>query len=338
MRPTLADVARESGMSPPTVSQILNGRGSYRPETRRRVQVAAERLGYRPHAYARAMVQGRFGAYALLLSSEHGSSLIAPGLLEGLDEAMGPRGLRLTVARLPEERLAGDARLPGILAEWLADGLLINWNAAVPAALEALVERHALPAVWINRRLPRDAVHPDDRRGAREAVERLLGLGHRRIAYLDHLDCPRAGCLHYSGTDRWEGYAEAMRAAGLEPRLLAEGVIPFARRAAWDRAWLGRDDRPGAVLCYTQTDCQALLYAMAGLGLEPGRDLSVITFAPARFRELGVAVDTVLVPGHELGRCAAELLDRRIAAGAPQASVALAMPLLPGSSCAPAGG
>ena len=92
---TLKQIAQQSGFSTPTVSEILNDKGVYSQETRKKVLAVARELGYRPNASARAIQSGRFNTITWL-SSTHGSSrFMTSTLLDGVIEELDRHQLQL---------------------------------------------------------------------------------------------------------------------------------------------------------------------------------------------------------------------------------------------------
>jgi len=248
MTVTIHQIAAHVGLSAKTVSRILSHADApHRAETRERVLAAARDLGYRPNRSARAMRTRRAGSVALLLSTVTHRSILSNLLREGIQSALAEHGLHLLIASLPDAHLTDEELLPQVLREWATDGLLINYNADVPATMPAIIARHAIPSVWINAKREADCVHPDDFAAAREATERLIALGHRRIGFAAF-----GGVTHYSAADRLEGCRAALAAAGLgQPQVLEAGGAPAARAALAD-AWLQAPARvrPTAVLVY----------------------------------------------------------------------------------------
>jgi LacI family transcriptional regulator len=304
---TIRDIAVRSGLSVPTVSKILNDKGSYPDSTRDRVQRVARELGYRPNRSARAMQSGRFGCVALLGSTIASRSVLPEQLLAGVMDVLAEHDLQLLLAALPDASLADDGYVPRILREWMVDGLLINYNADIPAALAQVIEGHQLPAVWINSKQEHDCVFPDDFEAAREAAERLINLGHRRIAYVDWV-----GVTHYSRADRARGYEEAMAARGLTPTLIAaEGThshLVLAERVL-DRP---AAERPTAVITYAPFMATTLAYAAARRGRRVPEDLSLVCFNNRVERTIGQALDAMVLPEAEMGRLAVEMLLQKI--------------------------
>src|SRR5215470_8292138 len=150
---TIKEIARRTGLSIPTVGNVL-GRSAYRysADTRNRVMQACQELGYKPNASARAMRQGRFGCAALVLSrsKQQTHSHIPPGLLDGLDDALAQHDMHLTVSRLTDEELTSDGFVPKVLRESMADGMIVNYTHDIPQAMLDLIHAHHAPAVWLN--------------------------------------------------------------------------------------------------------------------------------------------------------------------------------------------
>ncbi|WP_114853146.1 LacI family DNA-binding transcriptional regulator [Brachybacterium sp. YJGR34] len=183
MAVTMADVARRAGVSPKTVSNVLNDRYPYiRPATRTRVLEAVEELGYRLNTSARALRTNRTGVIGLALPE-----LRAPYFAELADEvfrAARDAGLRVVVEHVePAPHVAVD-HMAGAGAQGL-DGALIAPASRADVALETAPP--GFPIVVLgDRRLEGDVdqVFLANAQGARLAMEHLLGIGRTRIALL----------------------------------------------------------------------------------------------------------------------------------------------------------
>lgn len=174
-------------------------------------------------------------------------------LVDGIEDALQLGDEHLTIARLPDEQLTDEGFVPKILSRLMADGLLINYQVDIPQRMHALMEAAAVPAVWLNRKLPLNAVHPDDFGDGVSATMHLLSFGHRRIGWIDFNIGPEEVAAHYSNADRRAGYQTAMRRAGLEPRDVGSlgGHIPYGQRVAIARAFLcDPGTRPTALVSY----------------------------------------------------------------------------------------
>lgn len=335
---TLKRIAEHCGLSLQTVGAVLSGKEKlFRPETVAKVQAAAAELGYRPNSAAKAMRSGRFNSAALVLSDNPWRSVLFRPQLSGIDHALSAAGMHLVHALIPEDDLRERGQVPKIIGELMADGLLINYNTGIPDALDQVITKHRLPAIWMNAKRARDCVYPDDEGAGRLATEHLLQLGHRRIAYVDYCHATSQTDHHYSAWDRQAGYEKAMRAAKLTPCVITSPQsVPTAQIPQVVRAWLEAADRPTAVVTYCEREAEPILYtATALLGMQVPRDLSIVTIADDPADHTGVPLATVILPRYELGEVAVELLVERIAS--PKRSLAsrvLAVRLEPGVSTA----
>ena len=342
---TLKHVADHVGVDRSTVSRVLRDRGDEVGISRaltERIKAAAALLNYAPNASARAVRSGRFGAAALLMSTVAGRSYLPSPLLDGIHDELARDDMHLTIAKVRDEQLDRDGAVPKALREYLADGLLINYTHHIPPHLLRAVESLKRPVVWINADLPHDAVNAANRAAARLATERLIGLGHRRVAYLDLCaGVAEVAGAHHSARDRRDGYRDAMRDAGLTAREWRPATVPEPGRAeaAFVLEALSRRPRPTAVLCYFSINLPPLLRAAASLDLVVPRDLSVVSFAPQLWHDAGVDVDCMVEPHEAMGREAVRMLRQRIAApGRRLASRTLDFEFRPlGTTAAPSG-
>jgi len=238
---TMEQIARQANVSRMTVSNVLSGRYKAKRPTAvdraERIRRIAREMGYRPNAAARAVRSGRFGMIALLLATRRVHSMLPEGLLNGVYAALSESELRLEVAALPDEQFASEQRMPTVLRELAADGMLIDYTGPVPQRTLELIEAHRVPAIWLNVKRPTDCVHPDDYGAGCKATRRLLDLGHQRIGYMDFWHQQSAADSHYSTIDRCRGYEQVMVEAGLTPRMLGPITtrLPAVQWVDWAR-------------------------------------------------------------------------------------------------------
>lgn len=312
---TIKQIAEKSGYSLRTVCRVLNDKDvSHRTKTREKILRVAAELNYMPNATAKAMRSGRFGGVSLLLSSDRHLSHIPIRLLEGIQAALNPSDLHLTVACMADRELTSEAKLPKILRQLMSDGILVNYSHRFPPEMDQIIDAHQMPSIWINRRKEHDCVYVDDLTSAHQATEYLLKLGHRRIAYLDYHNDATASSLHYSVHDRRHGYELAMNEAGLWPIVITrQGVLNPEDRVPLAAEMLGRSERPTAFLTYSPwTAIPLWLAATTRHGLSIPRDLSIITFSDVFDYEMGIALTTMLLPELEVGLAATQMLLERI--------------------------
>jgi DNA-binding LacI/PurR family transcriptional regulator len=313
----MQDIAEKTGLSRPTVSLALRDKGTLSAETRRRVRVTAQELGYRANASARAMRAGEFGTIALVLSAHSGRSYLPQQTLEGICDTLGEQELHLTIARLPDEKLTDAGFVPKIIREYCCDGMLIDYTDDIPEEMIELIESLQQPVIWLNRKQNHDCVYPDDVAIGRQATQRLLSAGHRRIAYVDRgTGWKQLSKAHYSQRDRQAGYVEAMSAAGLRPRILRRDDSDIAEtprefhQAMVDL--LGEDGRPTAFVTYSRVFAQNIATAALRRGLSVPADVSLVTVCyQAEVTVDGLQIDFVMTPTRAYGVAGVEALLTR---------------------------
>ncbi len=311
------EIARQLGLSQRAVSFALNGKAGVSQKTRQRVLRKAAEMGYRPNALARSIRQGRFGQVALLNSTIRAVSYQPPQLLSAVHDALAAHDLYLLYTQLPDADLASETFVPGILRELRVDGLLINYRHNIPARMVELIDSHRLPAIWLGATRAHDCVYPDDEGAAAEQVNRLIALGHRKIAFVDLSGSMElAPDARPATVQRRRGYEQAMRAAGLQPRLICHGGRP-EQWAEHMIAIMREDDRPTALISCEARQVGFLWSALVeDLGLRLGRDVSLVSFGPQPILVGRHWIDTLLTPHAQVGREAVEMLMEKLRAPA----------------------
>ena len=316
MPPTLKQLAAFTGLSVPTISEILNNKQRvYRADTRKRVMDAARQMGYRPNGSARSMKSGRFGVVALLQSSRERTNYLPRPLLESIESALNERELLLLLGRVADEQLVAPDGVPHLLKTWSADGLLINYVAGYPERMMELILRHHIPAIWINSKHATDCVYPDDEDAARLATGHLIALGHREVAFVNYNFAHREAIpVHYSSVDRYNGYRQALGRADLAGREIRprDRSLPMNECVEYSLHWLRQPRRPTAVLTYAPGNAIAIMYAARSLGLKVPEDLSIMTFDDRICEGIGTNIDTMILPETQIGQRAVENLLSKI--------------------------
>ncbi|MCR2801287.1 MULTISPECIES: LacI family DNA-binding transcriptional regulator [unclassified Microbacterium] len=275
-RATLSDVAAAAGVSQATVSKALNGRDDVAAETREIVLAAVAELGYRPTT-APATSSRR----AIAVTFDIPASPYILNVLQGVLVAATENRLDL-LTRLPPDRAARGQRAVGRdwIAEQRASGAIgvVGLTLSHPDALLDAASEAGLPFVMVD---PVDATHKrlvsvasSNWAGARTAADYLIGLGHRRIAWIGGPEASAAA------RDRLYGYRAALDAAGLEidPAHVVADQFDAAAGARHARAMLGMDLPPTAIMAADDEIAVGVLAAARELGVSVPRDLSVIGF------------------------------------------------------------
>jgi LacI family transcriptional regulator len=270
-RVTIQDVAREAAVSVSAVSKVLRDAYGVSPEMRAKVTAAIERLGYRPHAGARAM---RGSSYTIGVMLVELSSPFQPELVDGITRELEPSPYQeiLVAGGVSPER---QQRSIEALIDRQVDGLILIAPFMSTSWLEQLAS--TVPTVVIARHggaVNHDTIVSDNFDGARLIVDHLVGLGHRRIT---HISQPSPGLTRpfvLSHTPRSDGYVEAMKRHGLEPDVIETAhTEPGGYEAA--RQAFARPTPPTAIFAGADIAALGVLRAADEQGLHVPEDLSV---------------------------------------------------------------
>lgn len=316
--PTISDVARHAGVSPMTVSRVINGEPNVRPATRDAVNAAISALSYAPSRAARSLAGAEEIRIGLLYSNPS-AAYLSEFLVGGLDQA-SRANVQLVVEKC--EPGAQAAQAAAHLAGGRIDGMLLPPPLCdAPDVIEAVAEAD-LPAVGVATGSPAptiSAVSIDDYRAAFAMTEHLTALGHRRIGFVTGNPNQTASAR------RLAGYKDAIKAAGLEvlDELIAPGL--FSYRSGLDAAesLLGLEDPPSAIFSSNDDMAAACVAVAHRRGLDVPSDLTVCGFDDtALATTIWPELTTIHQPITDMVRAAVELLVREIRArrnGTPDA-------------------
>jgi LacI family transcriptional regulator, repressor for deo operon, udp, cdd, tsx, nupC, and nupG len=317
---TQGDVARRAGVSPRTVSNVVNEFPLVSDELRQRVLRAISELGYQPNLVARNLRRGRSGMIGLAVPE-----LSVPYFSElaGLVIAEARRHSYTVVV----EQTDGDPDREQQLLQQNARGHLFDGLIFSPLGLgEAELRRHAgdTPTVLLGEHIedgPFDHVGLDNVAAARDATAHLIALGRRRIAAIGDQSRARGE----TGQLRSAGYREALRAGGLhyQPSL----VVPASsfHRGSGAQAMarlLDQDPVPDAVFCYNDLLAVGAMQTVLHRGLRIPDDIAIVGFDDIEEARYAFPPLTTIAPDKEaLTRCAvAQLFARLKDQGAPPTS------------------
>ncbi len=311
---TIKDIARRAGVAHSTVSRALRDDEAIPARTAQRIKRLAARMGYVPSVVARSLKTSRSRALGLVVTN-----IADPFLSEvvrGVEEAALDAGYSLLLAASNHDAEREKAILRA-LAERRADGVIICSSHVSAERLREL-EAFGVPLALINNQVAGDFAHSiyhDDEWGGREVTRHLIGLGHRRIAYLGNAEGGRASA------DRQAGYRAEMKAAGLRVSrawcLAGPGGRPPGGAAGAER-FLQLYPRPTALFCYNDMMALGALQRLKQAGLRIPADCSVAGFDDVFVAEYAdPPLTTFAQPKHQLGREAAELILNLLKHGPP---------------------
>lgn len=180
---TMADVAREAGVSLNTVSRALNNKPDINPQTRAHILAVINRLGYIPHASARSLASGRTRTLSVTITNM--ALPVFSGIIDAAQRIAGRRGYTVLLTSTDEDP-DKEERAIATLREHQVAGIILTPVETRYAHLAQLREWN-IPTVLVNRDVPAlglDYVGSDKIGAARDATAHLIGLGHRRLAFI----------------------------------------------------------------------------------------------------------------------------------------------------------
>jgi len=211
---TIRDVAKASGFSSTTVSIVLNNAPLARyipPVTKKKIEIAAKKLGYRPNLFARSLRSKRSHTVGVMVFDM--TDPYCTLILRGIENSLYQSGYLPIFTDVHNERsrferyleMMLDRRIEGLVV--LANWLFVDIN------LLADVEKSSIPTAMIGRELRTDTVSSvivDNELGGHAAMEHLHSLGHRKIAFI------RGPKALADSSPRWKGVRTVAQAKGLE--------------------------------------------------------------------------------------------------------------------------
>lgn len=313
-RPTINDVAREAGVSKATVSAVLNARDTVRDSTRQHVQEIMERMNYRPSRPARLRSVNRnrrsIGLVIKEMDNPYYTEIMAGALAEGRKH-----GYTVLVTS-SEGAYETEREVVELLCDQGVDGLLVTPVLTEDSDLSHLFElkRRKVPFVLLEevQGVPASLIDIDNAKAMQAVVRSLLADGHTRLvhfagpAYSSHTQERIRGMerafsgSHLAFSDSMILPAGAHLEDGYRAALQYFGALPPAQRAT-------------AVTCYNDLVALGVMRALAELGIEVPRDVSVVGYDDLSILEyLPTSLSSVHVPKYEMGQRAAQLLIRHI--------------------------
>jgi DNA-binding LacI/PurR family transcriptional regulator len=313
-RPTIRDVAERAGVSKSLVSLVMRGEPLVREDKRRRVQQAADELGYRTNWAARSLSAVRSGAAGVLVADLRNPWSM--DIVEAVGQVLQEAGLTtlLTSAVLPSgggARRQLDVGVIGALRDLRVDGLLVVGSVPDRARLAEVVG--GLPVVVAGARADgltsADVVRSDDTAGMELVVDHLVERGHRRIAHL-------GGAGGAVAEERAAGYRTAMTRHGLAGEI-AVAACDFSEDGGYAAAAALLDGGRRQVTALAAVNDLAAVGAMsaaADAGIDLPGGLAVTGYDDTFLAELRqISLTSVNPDSAGIGALAARCLLERIA-------------------------
>lgn len=313
---TITDVARRARVSMKTVSRVMNGEPYVREEVRQRVQQAAKDLRYRPKVSARSLAGARAYAVGYLLT---GFSPYVVRAQSGVLKACHRAGYHLMVEAIDPEAPDLPAEMERITSTLGIDGMILVPPLCDNAAIMDALDRQGVPYARLapaqdHGRSP--FVEVDDQGAALTMTRHLVGLGHRRIGFI------QGPAGHSASARRLQGFREGLAEAGLRgvPELLETGDFTFETGRDAAGRLLDLLEPPTAIFASNDLMACGAIARARELGHEPPLTLSVAGFddIPAASM-VWPPLTTMRQPISEMAALAAETVIARAAPGAAEA-------------------
>ncbi|MGD6818981.1 LacI family DNA-binding transcriptional regulator [Metabacillus sp. 84] len=309
MRPTIKDVAKQSGFSVATVSRIVNGLPGYSPETRKKVMSVIEELGYKPNAVARNLVSRKTNTIGVLLPQL--SSHFAAGLLQGIEDEAHKRRYSVVICNtdsngkrtmdylelLREKQVEGILFASEFLKEEYAESLL---SSGIPCAVIS-TDSHVdeIPFIRVN-----------DEEASYSAVAYLISKGHRNIGMISGTKADPI-----SGYPRINGLKRAFREKGIpfEEDLVEYGDFGFQSGYAAMKRLAAKSPYITAVFAASDEMALGVLSFCYEKGIKVPDHLSVIGYDDTEIATMSIPpLTTVHQPIQEMGKESVLMLMRMI--------------------------
>lgn len=332
-RLTMAQIAKEAGVSTTTVSKVLNQLPGVGASTRARIQQLIDDNDYVQNHAARHLRKGQSGLIDLVIMRLEGGYDL--GIMHGIQDALEESGHRLVVFATNEDEATERLWLRRILDQ-STDGVLLLLPYSQIGITNTLMEQN-IPFIAIGDRNEPTTVFPTIGStiwlGGYTATEYLISLGHRRIGIITlplHLTTSRA---------RLAGYREALERAGIpiDPTLICEGNYLLGDGIRQTEAMLDLPDPPTAIFAGNDAQATGVYQVLYRRNIRIPDDMSVIGFDNVTYTaQMSPPLTTIHQPLVEMGRMAANMLMRLIA-GQPLDSnhVELSTSLVIRESCTP---
>lgn len=308
---TLAAVAREAGVSAPTVSKVINGRDDVSADTRAKVLTVLARTGYKSPLQQRKNLAGR---QAVEIVFDSLNSAYAVEVLNGVLEYAAESDIEVLLnvtGKQGASTLTAEQRAQRIIDEGRC-GMIVVTSAFGAAHLDAF-HRRGIPVVVIDPLNPPPgdvvSVGTTNWAGGKDATSHLLELGHRRIAYIggpDAAECNQA---------RLHGYMAALRAEGVpvEDRYIIAGQFRSEHGASGMKALLQLEQRPTAIFAASDSIALGVLAEARRQNIRIPEDMSLVGFDGTYQAEESVpALTSVMQPLQEMGRAALRFILRQM--------------------------
>lgn len=303
---TLKDVATRAGVSSMTVSRVLNHEPNVKAHTREKVMAVVKELGYRPNLSARSLAAGQSLFIGLLYNNP--SAAYMSEFLIGAMNACRLKGYHLVLENCGETNEEWDEAVGNVLNDGRFMGVIVPPPVCnYPSVMDAIADA-GLPCVRVspNEDLAgASTVNINDFEAAKAATERLIDLGHKRIAFI------KGHPNQAASRERHAGFMAAMADHGLQvpDTHVCQGYFDYKSGLASAEKLLTLQGRPTAIFASNDDMAAAVVALAAKYNLHVPTDLSVIGFDDTTIATtIWPQLSTVRQPISEMAAAAVDLV------------------------------
>ena len=331
---TLSDVARRAGVSMKTVSRVVNNETRVADTTRQKVLTAIEELGYAPNVWAQRLARGHSGLVGLVMHDATPAYIM--DVMNGLMDVGDATGYRISLYRYDVKDPREVAKIVAMAAQQRVEGLIFTPPTDNSPDLVRALQDLGFPFVQLT---PQDRcsscawVAATDEQGSYDAAHYLIGLGHRRIGFIQgNLD-------HVASWDRLNGYKNALTSSNIviDQQLIVGGGWQFENGLACAHQLLTLDDPPTAILAANDDVAAGVIQAAWERDWKCPEQLSIVGFDDVPLaRQLTPPLTTVRQPIYRIAVIAMTMLVEELIPGIPtDQSVLVPTEFIPRKSTGP---
>jgi LacI family transcriptional regulator len=268
---TIIDVAKRAGVSPMTVSRVINAGKGVRDETREAVEAAIRELHYTPNIAARSLVTSGETRIAVIYSNP--SAAFMSDFLAGIFEEASIKGAQLSLVRSEVDRAPKAEAVERVIASGVS-GVILAPPIGEMVAVRRMLGAAGVPMAVVGASAPDGAVSVriDDHRAAYDMTRHLLALGHRRLGFV--IGNPNQS----ASAERLGGFHSAVREVEGVETMVVQGDFSYASGLAAGEALLDAAVPPTAIFASNDDMAAAVVSVAHRRRLDVPRDLSVVGF------------------------------------------------------------
>jgi len=304
---TIYDVAREAGVSMATVSRVVNNNPNVKPQTRKKVYEAIERLGYRPNAVARGLASKKTTTVGVVIPDIANANFAE--VARGIEDIANMYHYNIILCNA-DKRKDKEIRVINTLLEKQVDGLLFMGGAVTEEHIQAFRTSN-VPIVLCattDDKASIPSVDIDHEGAAFDAVNRLIAEGHKSIAMI-------SGTLQdpANGYARFQGFKRALEQAGLSysEDFVRVGNYKYESGIEATQYFLDLPQRPTAIFAATDEMAIGAIHCIQDAGLSVPDDISVISVDNSRISSMvRPQLTTVAQPMYDIGAVSMRLLTK----------------------------